>query len=180
MTNKSNPIETIINSFLGWTTEYLHFILVGDTYALVDADNFNELNQLNWRLQQDNFTRYAITNVKNDGGKWTSVYMHQLILPLPKPLQVDHKNHNGLDNRRINLREATRSQNQANRKNPTTKRKLSKYRGVGKDKQRWRAEITVNGQRRYLGMFLTEQQAALAYNKAAKEFFGEFAWLNQI
>jgi hypothetical protein len=103
--------------------------------------------------------------------------MHRVILGLADgdPTQVDHRNHDGLDNRRSNLRTATPPQNNGNQ----LKRKgtTSKYKGVSRYKgRRWRAAI----QRRHLGIFGSEEAAATAYNVAASEVFGEYAHLNVV
>lgn len=95
----------------------------------------------------------------------------------PAGLDIDHINHNTLDNRRCNLRVASRSQNAAN-----CKGRGNKYKGVwwDEEKQRWRARITVNYQGYNLGRFDNEEDAAIAYNVAAQLFFGEFALLNRV
>lgn len=91
---------------------------------------------------------------------------------------ADHASGNGLDNRRSNLRSATNSQNNANaRKRRGTG---SRYKGVSwrADKQKWRAYLVENGKQIFLGYFLTEETAAMAYDQAAKIRFGKFAKLN--
>jgi hypothetical protein len=109
--------------------------------------------------------------------------MHRLLVEVNLGQEVDHINGNGLDNRKENLRVCTKSQNLGNQK----KTKLyggvatsSKYKGVSWDKrvQKWVAKIGINGKRVYLGLFEDEEKAAEAYNKAALEYFGEFALLN--
>ena len=96
--------------------------------------------------------------------------MHREIIDLPDHLVVDHINHNGLDNRKANLRPATRMQNSYNRIY-FRKSKLSKYTGVSwhKQKKKWFAQIRYNGQRKFLGYFKDEIHAAKAYDEAAKK-----------
>jgi hypothetical protein len=98
----------------------------------------------------------------------------------PKNLDIDHKNIISTDNNIENLRLATRAQNQRNKK--IQKNNASGYKGVCWDKtrQKWKASIHLNGKIINLGRFLTKEKAALAYNEAAKKYFGEFAYLNVI
>ncbi len=105
--------------------------------------------------------------------------MHRLVLDAPSSLNVDHINGNGLDNRRKNLRLANEVQSAANRRK-TTKKTSSRYKGVSGREGRWLAYITVNDKRRYLGIFVDEHEAALAYNVAALGAFAEFAFLNEV
>lgn len=102
---------------------------------------------------------------------------HRLILNAKLPLQVDHINGNGLDNRKNNLRMVTSQQNNFNRK-PIN----SKYKGVAfhKSCNSWEAKICLNQKRIYIGMFKTDKEAAQAYNLKAIELFGEFAYLNKV
>ena len=106
--------------------------------------------------------------------------MHRLITNAPKGLMVDHINHNGLDNRRKNLRLCTVSQNNRNRRPITRPNKGSKYKGVTFDKKRnlFKAEIQHNKKKYFLGRFKSQIKAAQAYDKKARELFGEFAYLN--
>jgi hypothetical protein len=96
-------------------------------------------------------------------------------------METDHINHNGLDNRKTNLRICTTSQNAQNR--PKDTRNISGYKGVGRCMSRgcnyeWRAEIKINGKKIHLGLFHSPEKAALAYDKAARNLFGEFALTN--
>jgi hypothetical protein len=104
--------------------------------------------------------------------------MHRSIITIPDGMLCDHINHNGLDNRKANLRPATAAQNSWNRKKqsgPTS----SKYKGVHKTTSNtWSANITVLGRRIHLGTFKTETAAAKAYDLAAKTHFGPFAYTN--
>jgi hypothetical protein len=101
--------------------------------------------------------------------------LHRFLTGITEPsIDVDHKNHNTLDNRRANLRVATKSQNHANtRKLPGTS---SRFKGVYFYKRtgKWRAKIRVRGKHISLGYFNSEIDAALAYYEAAREHFGEF------
>ena len=169
-------MKTLVDGFLGWTTEFLNFIPVGDTYALVDEKDFAVLNKMNWYLKRSGTCYYAHTTIRRNK-KAPFVAMHQLLLPVPKGQEVDHKNHNGLDNRRTNLRAATRSQNIANRKKfRRANKQSSEYKGVWRKDGKWEAGL----RHRYLGTFSTEQEAARAYNDAAIKLYGEFAQVNRI
>lgn len=93
--------------------------------------------------------------------------------------QVDHIDRNPLNNHASNLRWVTNGENGRNR---LSHRGSSKYKGISFNKKRkkWEAQIQLNNKRQYLGSFDYEKEAALVYNKKAKEIFGEFALLNDI
>ena len=102
------------------------------------------------------------------------VKMHTFLTGWP---QVDHINGDGLDNRRCNLRPATSAQNNANARRVRTSR--SPYKGVERESSgKWRARICPHGQRINLGLYGTAEEAAHAYDSAAREIYGEFAYLN--
>lgn len=141
--------------------------------AIVDNEDFERLSSLNWSFTNG----YAAKKVK--GNK--NLFMHTFIMNCPKDKKIDHKNGNGLDNRKTNLRICTQAQNIANQKIGT--RNISGYKGVsyfkaGKRLKRWVAKIVVNYRQKHLGYFDNKKEAALAYNEAAKKYFGEYARLN--
>jgi hypothetical protein len=136
--------------------------------ALVDDEDFELVSQFKWRARKDGYVWYATS-----GRKW----MHRLVMNAPLGIHVDHRNGNGLDNRRsVNLRFADQSVNQQNRhhqKNNTSGYKnVSMHKATGK----WRAQICCKRQRTHLGLYSTKNEAALAYNRKAKELFGVDAW----
>jgi len=152
-------------------------------FAIVDAENFDRLNSFTWYARRGTNTWYA-TRCKRTGEKTgnTFVWMHNMIVPPPKGLMIDHANQNGLDNRKTNLRFATRSQNMQNRRKWLTPCS-SKYKGVihrnyHNRRKLWNAYINVNRRRIHLGCFMTELEAARAYDVAAKKYHKEFASLN--
>ncbi len=147
-------------------------------YAKVDVEDFEKLNKHKWCAIPKRDTFYA----KRQGyknGRQTTIAMHQQIMGFPPRRFVDHRNHDGLDNRKANLRIATPRENAYNVRK-MLKSCSSKYKGVSydKDKNLWRAYITYNGKRIYLGYFVNEQDAAKAYDNAAKKYHKDFASLN--
>ena len=149
-------------------------------HTIVDNEDYEYLKEHKWHLLPNG---YAVRHEWNtETKKQKMILMHRVILNTPEDLHTDHKDGNRLNNCRSNLRVATRSQNLANR--PKSKIiKSSKFKGVrfedriGK-KARWRASITYNRKVMMLGSFNYETEAAKAYDKKAKELFGEFAYLN--
>lgn len=103
--------------------------------------------------------------------------MHRAVLKAADGMVVDHINHNGLDNRKANLRVATVAQNAWNAKRPIGR---SGYRGVSFDRRtgRWRVAISYCGKRKQLGCFRDKHEAAKAYDRAAMKYHGKFAILN--
>lgn len=103
-----------------------------------------------------------------------TVYMHRMIIQCPPTYKADHRDCDGLNNQRPNLRVASPYQNNLNREGWS----LSGYKGVGRDGRRYRARIAVEGVLKTIGRFEDAVTAAMAYDEAAHELFGEFAWLN--
>jgi len=139
---------------------------------LIDPEYYDLISEYRWR---EGGAGYASTD-RNQ----VTLHMHRLIMESEPGKQVDHINHNKLDNRRCNLRHCTPSQNHMNRQ--PKKGKSSKYKGVCYSKSRglWQANVTKDGKRYNLRAHTTEVEAALAYNKKAFELFGEFVRLNVI
>jgi AP2 domain/HNH endonuclease len=147
-------------------------------YALVDLADFDELSKSKWHF---NAQGYAARNVVKSDGKRAPVTMHRMILDAQKGIHVDHINGNRLDNRRVNLRLCTSGENLMNT-NGQTRRVYSKFKGVTWDKNRkkWIAQIQAYGEHKMLGRFGSEEQAAAAYDNAAKNMHGAFARINQL
>jgi HNH endonuclease len=121
---------------------------------------------------------YAIRRVREESGRKRVVYMHKEIFHAEDGFDIDHASGDKLDNRRANLRSATRTLNNANSKPRANC--SSQFKGVAwlKTYRRWWAYINKGGKRINLGYFTDEASAGRAYNTAAKQLFGEFARLN--
>ena len=140
-------------------------------FALVDDEDFEYLNKYKWFCLNK---RYACTN-KNVNKKRNAILMHRLIMNLTdRKIEVDHKDHNGLNNQKNNLRKCTHQENLKNR----LACGKSKYLGVSVCANRYLGFIKSNNKTIYLGIHKTEMEAAKAYDAKAKELHGEFANLN--
>jgi hypothetical protein len=161
-------------------------LLSDGTRVVVDADDAPVVSRHRWHRGVSRSTAYAYTNVRaltNSGQIQTLLGMHRLILGLGygDPQKVDHIDGDGLNNRRSNLRIATNKTNRWN--SAAVNGARSPYKGVNwqqfKGKNgKWRAQISVDGKQRHLGLFKTEIEAAVAYDEAALELHGPFARLN--
>jgi len=145
--------------------------------AFVDEDDFERVNSLRWYARKSCNKYYA----GRSNGKKGILLMHRFILNITDPnITLDHKDGDGLNNQKENLRIATKSQNAYNM--GSNKGTSSRFKGVcwrGTNK-RWTAQITANKITRYIGSYKSEVDAAIAYNKEAEKLHGEFALLNNI
>ena len=158
---------------------YRKIYLGENEYTIVEPADYYTFNKFNWIFLRCNKKPYAVSEFKIGRAKTKKMYLHRAIMRAPKGKLVDHKNGDGLDNRRANLRLATRSQNMMNRAK-TKSKTSSRYIGVSFDKdcKRWRAAIRVHYKQRWLGSFKNEIDAAKAYDIAAIKYHKEFASLN--
>lgn len=147
-------------------------------YAIVDQADFEKLKQHKWHLTIDRWNKYAKRSARK-GNKRCRCAMHRVVTNAPDGLFVDHINHNGLDNRKANLRIVTSQQNSWN-KRQGKRRKSSKYKGLSwrKNSQKWGVSICIDYKSKHLGYFEDEKEAAAAYDRAAKKYQGEYAFLN--
>jgi len=150
--------------------------------ALIDEED-EDLALLSWYAHKGKGDYYYAAHREGSGSReryWlhTEVLQRMLDRLLESGELADHINRDKLDCRRENLRLATRSENEANK--DKGKRGYSHYKGVSQTKTgKWKAEITVDKKRIYLGVFIDEWNAAKAYNEAALDSFREFARLNE-
>lgn len=148
--------------------------------VLVDDEDFEWLNQWNWYTLKAKQTFYAYrhSKISDKCGTGFCFYMHREILKAPKDIQVDHRNGDGLQNTRENLRSCTHAQNCMNKRKGLNFSSI--YKGVSwrKDTEKWDAKIQFNKKTIHLGPSFSEIEAARRYDVAAIQYFGEFALLN--
>jgi hypothetical protein len=144
-------------------------------FAIVDADDYDWLNNYKWYAHLDGNKYYAYRHIRRTKRR---IAMHRQIMNAPKHLLVDHINGNSQNNRKSNLRVCTKAENVYNRR-PSRKCR-SGYKGVywNKHHKKWHVRTTKSGRTFYLGSFNDKIEAAIAYDRKAKELFGEFAYLN--
>jgi hypothetical protein len=162
--------------------------------AYVDDEDFDRVNAFSWQIHENMRKDGTVRNAyaaRSAGAVRTKQKLHRFILGITDPeIEVDHRDHDGLNNQRGNLRVATGSQNQHNRRKRFGT--SSQFKGVSwlkgtvyNGKQyagKWQARIQIRfdskSQSQYLGYFTDEVEAALAYDAAARQHFGEFALTN--
>lgn len=151
--------------------------------AIVDADDFERVNALKWYAHwiKTNKAWYAQRKEWTPEGQRT-VFLHRFIMGDPLGFLVDHLDGNTLDCRKNNLRQATKGQNCRNRGKQSNN--TSGYKGVSRFpesmrlRKPWLTHIEVGGKRINVGTFSDPLEAAYAYDRSAREHFGEFARLN--
>ncbi len=166
--------QTILGTIIGDSMKQIK--LTQGQVTLVDDEDYKRLISRKWHATKLSYDGFAAVCTQQN----KTTIMHRVITNAPKGKDVDHINHNTLDNRKTNLRVCTRSQNLRNR---LKVRGISRYKGVTffpKRNKKWCARIRYNSKMNHLGYYTTEKEAAIAYNKAAIEVFGDFANLNKL
>jgi len=153
-----------------------HIPLTRGMFAIVDAEDFDRLNEYKWFANEGDGRWRATRSGSVKNGEKITVHMHREILSTPAGCEIDHINGNDLDNRKCNLRVSTHIENMRNMK--MHKDNKSGYKGVSRHQGRWQVYIRVNNKNTRIGMFSDKLEAARAYDKAAIEAFGEFAKVN--
>ena len=140
-------------------------------FATVDADDFERLSGLCWHVGAGGYVMTWLAGRRKE-------YMHRIVLNTPAGFATDHINRDQLDNRKANLRTCAQQQNTFNQRGSSSN--ASGFKGVSwkADICKWRARIMVNRREISLGAYATREQAAAAYDSAATQHFGEFAFLN--
>lgn len=143
--------------------------------ALVDDDDYERVSQFKWYAHRGWNTYYAARRLSKEEGE-KCVLLHRIIMNVDDDRQVDHRDGNGLDCRRHNLRVCFRRQNARNRDKQYNN--TSGFKGVFRNHRRWMAKIGHHGSQVYVGTFDTPEEAARAYDARARQLHGEFALLN--
>lgn len=151
--------------------------LLHGLFATIDAEDYDKIKGFRWYAYYDRTTRgyYCRKNIPNFG----TIHLHRLIMDVSdKKMQVDHINHNTLDNRKVNLRICTQNENQKNSLLRLDNKTGFKGVSYDKNKRKYVSGIRHNNRRIHLGYFENPEDAAKAYDQKAIELFGEFKKLN--
>ena len=172
-----NCFATSVGCFIG--VDMRKIPLTKGKFALIDDEDFGRVAKYSWYAHPSKNQWYAVRTQLIAGiRQW--IPLARFIMKTPFGAIVDHINHDGLDNRKINLRTCTPLENSANRAPRATG--SSKYKGVRVRIKSLggyiHAQIGYNGKFLHLGTFGTEIDAAMAYDKAATELYGVFAYIN--
>lgn len=138
--------------------------------ATIDFEDFEKVRQFKWRASKNRTSWYAKTTFGKEDH-----YLHRLLFSEPLGVWIDHRDGDGLNNQRHNLRTCSVPQNIRNQKIKSSN--TSGFKGVSfrRDCKKWAAHIRHSGRKHHLGFFSTAELAALAYDNAAKKYHGDFA-----
>lgn len=148
-------------------------------YAILDPEDFESLNQYRWHCTNFGYARRTGSKRSEKGRKRVAIGMHNVVFPVPEGMTVDHINRNRLDNRKANLRAATREENTWNRKF-VKKGSKTRYTGIhwNKKVKKWNVRLRVEGRRKSFGYYADEVEAAKVYDRVARKYRREYAVLN--
>jgi len=153
-------------------------------FTIIDDTDYDNVSRFKWTAHRLSGIWYAISTAYlgtvNSQPQLYTLLLHRLLMRPPQGMEVDHIDHNGLNNLRSNLRVCTTAQNQWNQR---PRHGTSQYKGVHWQKQakKWKAQIIVNNKYHYLGIFKNEIDAARAYNQATLEYRSGFpCYLNPV
>lgn len=148
--------------------------LTQNKVTLVSDEDFEELNKHKWYAYKNRNVFYALRHLKIENGKQTTISMHRTIVNTPKGMFTDHKDGNGLNNQRENLRVCTHMENMWNC--GKQKRNTSGFKGVNwhKGAKKWRASFSVNKKEIHIGYFASKKAAFKAYCLACIKYREEF------
>lgn len=157
--------------------EYRTIPLTQGQFAIVDPEDYEWLMRWKWCAIWSDRAKsfYAVRATSRRDGKQRLIRMHREVSGVPVGVEVDHKDRQTLNNRRVNLRPASHTQNRWNIEKQANN--TSGFKGATwcKTKKRWRAVITVNGKKKALGQFSTPEEAGKAYETASAQMHGEFS-----
>jgi hypothetical protein len=155
---------------------YRFIPLTQNQIAIVDAEDFERISQYLWYASWNVNTKsfYAARKTLKRDGPRKIIMLHSFIMDPPEGMEVDHEDWNTLDDRIDNLRICTPGQNKAHRRSAGE----SGYRGVYRDKSCNRWKVAIGRERKYLGLYESPEEGALAYDREAIRLYGKFAVLN--
>lgn len=158
--------------------DYRRIYLGEGKWTILDTEDYYRFRKFRWCFSGNGTSFYAVRNAITGPCLTKITHLHREIMNPPDGFVVDHRKGNSLDNRRANLRIATQSENMQNRRKKANA--SSRFIGVCFKKREylWVAQIKYKKKRVWLGRFENEEDAARAYDAAAKKYYGEFARLN--
>lgn len=147
--------------------------------ALVDDEDYSEVSRFRWQINE---SRKCVYRCEVDSQGQRTIYSHRQIMNAKDGEYIDHRFHNFLDNRKSQLRRSTNQQNCFNQRPRSFTGRTSRFKGVFWNSacKKWQAGIMFNYRKIYLGVFASEEAAAMRYNMEASRLFGEFAFFNEI